>query len=191
MASKLLSPAVVGLLWLALKAPRTREKALKLLSRYLSNKMIDRLQTTLGSLTAVGLALWASSWLSEVSQNNFRLKSERHRYDWPKEIAVITGGTGGFGSLMVKDLASRGVNVICVDLVEELPKHMQDIPHIHYYKCDITDSAAVRTMADRVRAEHGDPKILISKSIHPRSRIAPQANGDLQTTPASPDTPAS
>ncbi|KAK3071634.1 hypothetical protein LTR53_008276 [Teratosphaeriaceae sp. CCFEE 6253] len=160
-----LSPVTTGSIWLALTAPQTRDQALAHLGKYLSQTSIDRTTTALKWLTILGLARWANRAFSDLAENNFRFSSEGHRYDWPNEIAVITGGTGGFGSLMSKALAKKGLTVICVDLRDELPAHMQSYPTIKYHRCDITDVAAVKQLAEDIRAQHGkDPSILINNA---------------------------
>ena len=108
------SPAVTGALLYGLtKAPEQyRAKLLERLGRYLSRQNIDRGVTVLKWLFALGLARNVHVFLSEIAQNNFRLRSERHRYVWDREIAVVTGACSGFGALMAKGLASKGINVM-------------------------------------------------------------------------------
>lgn len=165
MAAKIaLTPAVTGALLFALTASpdRVREPIIAQLRQYISAANISRAITTLKWLFAAGLAGTVNEWLSELAQNNFRLRSEKHRYDWPNEIAVITGATGGFGSLMSKDLASRGVTVMALDIRDEAPADMKH-PKIHYFKCDITDREMVADVAQQIR-QIGNPSILINNA---------------------------
>ena len=37
-------------------------------------------------------------------------------YNWPKEIAVVTGGSGGIGGHIVKLLAEKGLKVVVLDI---------------------------------------------------------------------------
>ncbi|KAK4626085.1 Dehydrogenase RED2 [Fulvia fulva] len=184
MATKmLLTPAVTGALLFALTASpdRFREPLLAHLKQYVSTINISRLITTLKWLVAVGLVRDVNTWLSEWAQNNFRLQSEKHRYDWPTEIALITGATGGFGSLMSKELAAKGVTIIAVDLRDDLPADMKSNPKIHYYQCDITEKQNVTDLANRVREEHGDPSILINNAgISGDGNIAEQTQDSLE-----------
>src|ERR1700761_3859 len=96
-----LSPAVTGALLYALtKSPeKYRQQILQRLSQHLSQTSITRAITTLKWLFAVGLARNLHIWLSDLAQNNFRIRSERCKYDWPKEVAVVTGAASGFGAL--------------------------------------------------------------------------------------------
>ncbi|PPJ61162.1 hypothetical protein CBER1_04186 [Cercospora berteroae] len=166
MAGKLLTPAVTGALLFALTSSpdRVREPLLAQLRQYLSIENIGRLITGLKWLVALGVISDANKWLSELAQNNFRLRSEKHRYHWPQEVAVITGATGGFGSLMSKDFASRGVNVMALDIRDDLPADMKNNPKIHYFKCDVTNRQQVADVARQIREEHGDPSILINNA---------------------------
>ncbi|KAF2170035.1 hypothetical protein M409DRAFT_19648 [Zasmidium cellare ATCC 36951] len=166
MSRLFVTPALTGALLFALTAsPESfREPLLAQLKQYLSATNIARTITALKWLLAIGLASDAHAWLSEFAQNNFRLQSEKHRYDWPKEIAVVTGGTGGFGSLMCKELAEKGVNIMCVDIRDDLPPDMKNNPKIHYFKCDVTNRQAVADMAQQIRQRHGNPSILINNA---------------------------
>lgn len=41
---------------------------------------------------------------------------------------------------------------------------IQTVPGVFYYKCDITDSAAVTKVAASVREQHGNPSVLINNA---------------------------
>lgn len=166
MSKLFVTPALTGALLFALTAsPESfRESLLNQLKQYISPANITRAITALKWLLAIGLVRDSHAWLSELAQNNFRLSSEKHRYDWPREIAVVTGGTGGFGSLMCKELAAKGVNVMCIDIRDDLPADIKSNPKIHYFKCDVTDRQAVADMAQRIRQLHGHPSILINNA---------------------------
>ena len=55
--------------------------------------------------------------LNHLSRNNWILPSKT-RWNWPNEVAVVTGGSGGIGGFIVKGLAEKGVKVAVIDLVE-------------------------------------------------------------------------
>ncbi|KAK3627163.1 hypothetical protein LTR56_019377 [Elasticomyces elasticus] len=159
-----LNPLLTAPLWLALTAPQTRNEVIQHLGKYLSQTTIERATGTLKWLAILGVARLGSRLFSELAQNNFRFSSEAHRYDWPKEIALITGGAGGFGSLMCKSLAGKGLTVCCVDRVDVLPPHMKH-SNIHYFKCDITDNDAVQQLAKDIQDKFGrHPSILVNNA---------------------------
>ena len=161
-----LSPAITGALLYALtRAPdKYRDIILQKLGEYVSDKNIGRTVTTLKWLFALGLARNVHVFLSDIAQNNFSLRSQKHRYSWPSEVAVVTGGASGFGALISKGLAAKGVNVMAVDIKDSLPEDMQAHSSIHYYKCDITDRQAVLDLAQQIGKEHGEPSILVNNA---------------------------
>jgi hypothetical protein len=121
--SALINPVLTGALLLALTVgpDQVREPLLQQLRQHISGENIARLITGLKVVVGYGALTRASLWFSEVAQNNFRLSSEKHRYDWPKEIAVVTGACGGVGTLISKGLAKKGIKVICLDIRDEFP----------------------------------------------------------------------
>jgi len=161
-----LSPAVTGaLLFLLTKAPeQLRAPVLQGLSQYLSPRNFERAITTLKWLCTLGVARNLHIWLSTLAQNNFRFRSEAHRYNWPNEIAVVTGACSGFGALITKGLAANGINVMAVDVRPELPEDMKLNPRIQHYTCDITDRTAVMELAEKIRKQYGDPSILVNNA---------------------------
>ncbi len=160
------SPALTGaLLYTLTKAPdQFRGPALQHLGKYLSSKNIGRTVTALKWLFALGLARNVHLWLSDIAQNNFRLWSERHRYDWSNEVAVVTGASAGFGALIAKGLADKGIKVMCLDLADEAPDDMKGNSKLVYYKCDVADRQAVLDVAEQIKRDHGEPSVLVNNA---------------------------
>ena len=65
-----------------------------------------------GGLLVFALVRWISGLYSDVVRNNWA----RDKYDWPREVAVVTGGAGGIGGHIARILADRGVKVAVLDI---------------------------------------------------------------------------
>jgi all-trans-retinol dehydrogenase (NAD+) len=81
--------------------------------------------TLLKVFIALGLIRNASSLLTSVALNNWQWRSDKHKWEWSKEVAVVTGGCSGIGEEIVKGLARRGVRVVVLD-VQEVPERLKD-----------------------------------------------------------------
>lgn len=162
----ILNPIITGpLLFILTIAPKSyQQPILQELSAYVSQANVERLVLALKWLFGFSLVTTLNIFLSELAQNNFRWKSEAHRYDWPKEIAVVTGAGSGFGRLISEGFASHGIKVMALDIQDSLPAEMKSNKQIHYYKCDVTSVEAVNTTAEAIRAQHGNPSILINNA---------------------------
>jgi hypothetical protein len=160
------NPVITGpLLYIFTAAPKDiQQPVLDALRPYVSDTVLGRTVVALKWLFALGLIPVVNNFLSELAQNNFRWKSEQHRYDWPKEIAVVTGAGSGFGRLISEGFAAEGIRVMALDIHDSLPADMQPNKKIHYYKCDVTSVEAVNKTADAIRSEHGNPSILINNA---------------------------
>ena len=106
-----------GLLYLLTKAPPSvRLPVLLHLREVLSAQNIGRLVTTLKWLFAAGVIGATNSKLNELAYNNYRLTSYKKAWDWPNEIAVVTGASSGFGKLFALDLAAKGIKLSLIHI---------------------------------------------------------------------------
>ena len=71
------------------------------------------------------------------------------------KVAVITGGSGGIGLAIIKNLAAQGFNAVSWDI--HPPK--ENIPFVH---CDVTSEAAVQKALHETTEKFGVPTILIN-----------------------------
>ncbi|KAI1066850.1 hypothetical protein LB506_012168 [Fusarium annulatum] len=112
-----------------------------------------------GVYVAGGLYLtWvASRWLSDRMLNN----NVSAKFDWKKEIAVVTGGSGGIGAEVVKALNAKGVITIVIDV---LPLSYPKSKSIHYYKCDLTNYEELQSVVRKIKKEVGTPTVAIANA---------------------------
>jgi hypothetical protein len=66
-----------------------------------------------GMLSALLGCRWLNAFLSRRASNNS--VSDR-TWDWNKEIVLLTGGSGGIGSIIARKLGEKRVKVIIVDV---------------------------------------------------------------------------
>lgn len=72
----------------------------------------------------VGLTRYLSSEFSLYALNNYR-KADTGRWDWPNEVAVVTGGCSGIGEEITRALVAKGVKVAVLD-VTPLPDRLKN-----------------------------------------------------------------
>ncbi|KAL2256785.1 hypothetical protein VTK26DRAFT_1123 [Humicola hyalothermophila] len=111
----------------------------------------------LKTLLALGLIKWVNSYLSRGVLNNW----VDDRYDWSREIVLITGGAGGIGGEVVQLLAEKGIKVVVLDIQ---PLTYPAGPTVHYFKCDITSPKTIAAVAREIRATVGEPTVLINNA---------------------------
>lgn len=71
--------------------------------------------TAAGRLKALfyfALARRVSAWLSEKARNNW----VNDRYDWSREVVLVTGGAAGIGGSIVRFLDEQGIKVVVLDV---------------------------------------------------------------------------
>ncbi|KAH6869758.1 hypothetical protein B0T10DRAFT_501276 [Thelonectria olida] len=117
-----------------------------------------------GLLVLIGLkfARTLSSFFNAVALNNWRLPATKD-WDWPSEIAVVTGGCNGIGKAVVVGLAQKGLKVAVLDM-SDLPEDLAGLDNVSYWKCDITSQTAVSETADGIRRSLGHPSILVNNA---------------------------
>ncbi|KAI3343179.1 hypothetical protein F4824DRAFT_444754 [Ustulina deusta] len=124
----------------------------------------------------LALVRYLSKKLSDGVTNGW----SNDRYNWPEEIAVITGGSGGIGGHVVKLLAERGLKVVVLDIQ---PMTYDAGPKVHYFNCDITSTASLAEVAKEIRTKLGEPTILINNAGVTRGKtILETSEKDLKFT---------
>jgi all-trans-retinol dehydrogenase (NAD+) len=121
------NPIITGpLLYLLTHPPTSLIPHLNSLLTYLPSTLThSHLVKLLRILFSLGLIYRASSALTERSLNNGQWSGDRERWEWKKEVAVVTGGCSGIGEEVVKGLKGKGVRVVVLD-VADLPDRLKD-----------------------------------------------------------------
>ncbi|KAI0148712.1 NAD(P)-binding protein [Xylariaceae sp. FL1272] len=101
--------------------------------------------------------------LNTMAANSWRVTATKDIWNWPDEIAVVTGGSSGIGKIIVERLAALGVRVAVLD-VQEMPKEMRTNDRVRFFECDVTVSRSVTAAAEAVRREFGHPTILVNNA---------------------------
>lgn len=107
------------------------------------------------SLYFLGATLFLkwNSWTSRKALNNGVSDS----YNWDKEIIVVTGGAGGIGGEVVRQLTAKHTRIAVLDL---LPLTYPKPTNVEYFQCDLTDSEALAAAAQKIRTKWGPPTVL-------------------------------
>lgn len=87
----------------------------------------------------------------------------RGTWDWPTEVAVVTGGCGGIGKELVSGLRKKAVKVAVLDLLPP-PSEFEEDDSVLYVKTDLTSPAAIDEAARKIRATFGHPSIVINNA---------------------------
>lgn len=142
-----------------------------LLEKYLRNNstkiaLLKKIRPWLKFLIGFGLARSLNRALNSLATNNWRISSSppTQPWDWPHEIAVVTGGCSGIGLALVQGFTAKGVRVAVLDILEP-PPAITSNSNAAYFKCDITSLQEVTETADAIRkALGGDPSILVNNA---------------------------
>ncbi len=73
----------------------------------------------------------------------------------PGSVALVTGGTGGFGRALAAKLRALDVTVVLADLDSDRARQVAADLDCDFAVLDVTDRAANRAVVARVQAEHG------------------------------------
>lgn len=84
------------------------------------NFLVGLHPATIVRLMKWGLAAWATveinSVLNSWAENRWIWRNDKSDWDWPNEVAVVTGGSAGIGACVVKKLVSHGIKVAVLDI---------------------------------------------------------------------------
>ncbi|KAF5556289.1 pectate lyase 1 [Fusarium napiforme] len=116
------------------------------------------LKFLIGIIGTIGICLIINKILNRIVLYK---SSTTQSWDWSKEIVLITGGSGGIGSEMVKKFSCRNIKVVSFDL--QPPKDTLST-NAHFYKVDVTSPQGIHEAMEQVRREIGDPTVLINNA---------------------------
>jgi all-trans-retinol dehydrogenase (NAD+) len=117
--------ATASLLWVLTKSPpQIRGRLLDRFAALRDPRRLARILNALKALLAFGLLGTVNRQLNSIALNAWRLRSEKKRWQFNQEIAVITGGCSGIGEMIVKGLVKKGVTVVILD-IQQLPASLQ------------------------------------------------------------------
>ena len=111
-----------------------------------------------GTLLGIGLLGSTNSYLNYRASNNW---TTNDTWDWSREIVVITGGSSGFGEILVRRLAARGIKVVSLD-VNGPQSGLPD--NVTFFKVDITSRKEIHDVAIKIRRDIGEPTVLINNA---------------------------
>jgi len=123
-----------------------------------------------------GLFYRVKKFLDDGVGNNWK----NDRYNWSREIVVVTGGSDGIGAKIVAMLATKGIKTVVLDIQE--PKYILP-PNVHYFHCDLGSSDAIKETCSTVKSKVGNPTILINNAGFARGKtILETTDNDLRLT---------
>ncbi|KIW03926.1 uncharacterized protein PV09_04767 [Verruconis gallopava] len=140
---------------------RLRAPLLRALRCNSSQTKLKALLSRLVLIASISGVVTVNRILSHLARNNWVL-AKRRDWDWPNEVAVVTGGSGGIGANIVAGLARRGIKVAVVDIVE--PTQLAEHKNVRYFKCDITKKDDVDAVAAEIKAALGPASILCNNA---------------------------
>jgi all-trans-retinol dehydrogenase (NAD+) len=160
-----LNPFITAsLLFLLTRGPPTiRNRILDTFTSLRDPRTLARAVKSLKWLLAIGVAGTANRTLNELALNSWRAKSDKARWEWNQEVAVVTGGCSGLGELLVQRLIAKGVKVAVLD-IQQLPLSLQGRSNVYFFACDVTNPNAVSSAAKEIAASLGPPSILVNNA---------------------------
>lgn len=116
-------PLLTGpLLWVLTRgSPDLRARVLRPLASLPFKVEAGTLVTTLKWLFALGVVGRVNNWLNKWALNNWQFGQQGRPWIWKDEICVVTGGSGGIASEMIKKLAPTGMKIAVLDLAPPGP----------------------------------------------------------------------
>lgn len=158
-----LEPLVTGpLLGLLLYAPAQVCERVSETAFFPHNLDLGSLIRVLGVLAVVGVVRKTNTALNAWATNNWQIQAGRG-WNWPSEVAVVTGGCSGIGKAVAEALTAHGIRVAVLD-IQEVLEDVKSNDLLTYFRCDISSPAAIAETADRIRHDIGFPSILVNNA---------------------------
>jgi len=85
------------------------------------------------------------------------------------KTALVTGAASGFGKAIATRFAAEGAKVLIVDLNSAAAQELADTLGSTAITCDVSDAAAMRSMAARAEAEIGSIDIVVNNAGYSHS----------------------
>ncbi|GFF88601.1 hypothetical protein CNMCM6936_004114 [Aspergillus lentulus] len=111
-------------------------------------------------LTFLAVLRRVNAWLNTRTLNN----GVSDRFDWNREVVVLTGGSNGIGRRIAQLLGDRGTKVAILDIHPPQEDQGRLPPTVRFHKCDITSPSAIAAVAADIRATLGEPTVLINNA---------------------------
>ncbi|KAI9138976.1 hypothetical protein BKA69DRAFT_1126903 [Paraphysoderma sedebokerense] len=124
------------------------------------------------TLSSLGIfpTLSVLSYLAAIINIGYKLYTvyfnaviKKKAQDWEDDIVVVTGGSGGIGSLFIQELLKKHGNVkkiVSMDVVEPKEKHDK----VLFYKCNLADNDNIKSVCAKIKSEVGTPTILVNNA---------------------------
>ena len=113
-------------------------------------------------LAALSIILYLNDYLNRGFANNWVLASD---WDWRSEIVVITGGSGGIGEHVARQLLAKNAQTTIV-ILDYIPMTWTapEGSKLSYYQVDLSSSSNIRAIAQKIRDEVGHPTVLVNNA---------------------------
>ncbi|MFN3683713.1 MAG: SDR family NAD(P)-dependent oxidoreductase, partial [Fimbriimonadaceae bacterium] len=83
-------------------------------------------------------------------------------------VAMVAAGTKGIGLACARALLAEGCRVgVCSRTEENLVRAKAELPELHAFRCDVTRAEDLDAWHAAVRAELGEPDILVTNTGGP------------------------
>ncbi|KAK6532108.1 hypothetical protein TWF694_003270 [Orbilia ellipsospora] len=151
-------PLLTGSIYLFLKwAPSNyQQPVLTAIGPYISDSALGTVAKVCGWVFCLSMVSGFNSWLSWKVENNW----VEDKYDWNRELVLVTGASSGFGEMMAEQLAERGTKVITMAR-RPLKPELSAYKNVHHYQVDLSDWDGLALTAKQIKEEHGDPTVLV------------------------------
>lgn len=80
------------------------------------------------------------------------------------KVFVVTGSGGGIGRMVSLAAANAGYRVVGIDVDADNGEETARLSSGAFYRCDLADTAQIRSAFDAIERDHGGPDVLINNA---------------------------